>query len=133
MKANEYQIDLLAPDVVGKTIEYHIDDTFFQQLDGLIQRGQVKTTLHIEGSTRSVFRFHFHSVGVVYAPCDRCLADVEVPIDTDDLLNVKLGAEYADEGLTKASPEQNQEKTGRKAKAGSVPRKISEKFEEPGK
>ena len=100
MKANEYQIDLLAPDVDGKTIEYHIDDNFFQRLDGLIQQGQVKTNLHIEGSTRSVFRFHFHSVGVVYAPCDRCLADVEVPIDTDDLLNVKLGAEYADEGET---------------------------------
>ena len=68
MKTNEYAIDLLAPNVDGKEIEYHIEDAFFQHIDGLVQRGQVTTTLHIEGSTRSVFRFHFHSEGTVFAP-----------------------------------------------------------------
>ena len=105
MKTNEYTIDLLAPNVDGKEIEYHIEDAFFQHIDGLVQRGQVTTTLHIEGSTRSVFRFHFHSEGIVFAPCDRCLADVEVPIDTDDTLTVKLGAEYSDEGECIVIPE----------------------------
>jgi len=100
MKANKYTIDLLTPNVDGTEKVFHIDDTFFQNVDGLVQRGQVTTTLHIEGSTRSVFRFHFHSEGIVFAPCDRCLADVEVPIDTDDMLTIKLGVEYADEGLT---------------------------------
>ena len=105
MKTNEYIIDLLAPNVDGKTIDYTIGDEFFQKIDGLIQRGQVKTTLKIEGSARSVFRFSFHSEGTVFAPCDRCLADVEVPIDTDDMLAVKLGAEYSDEGETIVIPE----------------------------
>ncbi len=105
MKANEYTIDLLTPNVDGTEKVFHIDDTFFQKVDGLVQRGQVTTTLHIEGSTRSVFRFHFHSEGTVFAPCDLCLADVEVPIDTDDTLTVKLGAEYADEGECIVIPE----------------------------
>lgn len=105
MKANEYIIDLLAPNIDGKTIDYTIGDDFFQQIDGLIQRGQVKTTLRIEGNARTVFRFYFHSEGKVFAPCDRCLADVEVPIDTDDILSVKLGAEYSDEGEIIVVPE----------------------------
>ena len=105
MKANEYIIDLLAPNIDGKTIDYTIGDDFFSQIDGLIQRGRVKTTLKIEGNARSVFRFHFHSEGTVFAPCDRCLADVEVSIDTDDMLAVKLGAEYSDEGETIVIPE----------------------------
>lgn len=105
MKANEYIIDLLTPSVDGKTIDYTIDDAFFQKIDGLVQRGLVKTTLRIEGSTRSVFRFYFHFKGTVFAPCDRCLADVEVPIDTDDMLTVKLGAEYSDEGECIVIPE----------------------------
>lgn len=105
MKANEYTIDLLAPNVDGKEMTYHIDDAFFQNIDGLVQRGQVTTLLHIEGSARSVFRFHFHSEGTVFAPCDRCLADVEIPIDVDDTLTVKLGEEYADEGECIIIPE----------------------------
>ena len=105
MKANEYIIDLLAPNINGKTIDYTIGDDFFTQIDGLIQRGQVKTTLKIEGNARSVFRFYFHFEGKVFAPCDRCLADVEVPIDTDDMLAVKLGTEYSDEGETIIVPE----------------------------
>ncbi len=105
MKANEYTIDLLAPNVDGMEREYHIDDAFFQNIEGLVQRGQVMTTLRIDGSTRSVFRFHFHSKGTLFAPCDRCLADVEVPIDTDDTLTVKLGVEYADEGDCIVIPE----------------------------
>lgn len=105
MKANEYTIDLLAPNVDGKEMTYLIDDAFFQNIDGLVQRGQVTTSLHIEGSTRSVFRFHFHSEGIVFAPCDRCLADVEIPVDVDDMLTVKLGEEYADEGECIIIPE----------------------------
>lgn len=105
MKGNKYQIDLLARDIDGLVRDYEIDDSFFQQIDGLIQRGQVETTLQVESTSRMVFHFHFHSKGIIFVPCDRCLADVKVSIDTEDMLTVKLGNGYSDEGDVVVIPE----------------------------
>ena len=59
----------------------------------------------MSGSADTRFRFGIRSVGVVYAPCDRCLADVEIPVDTSDEIAVVLGDEYSDEGDVIVVPE----------------------------
>lgn len=87
------------------TAQYDIDDDFFKDIDGLIERGQIHTTLKVEGNARTRFNLHIHSVGTVTVPCDRCLAEVEIPVDTTDDLTVKLGAEYSDEGDMVIIPE----------------------------
>ena len=92
-----YKIDLLSPGLEGKTFEYEIDDDFFAAIDGLIPRGQLHTTVECR-SAGSVFKFLIRSVGFVIVPCDRCLADLELRIETSDELNVTLGDESADEG-----------------------------------
>ena len=42
---------------------------------------------------------------MVVVPCDRCLADLELRIETADELLVKLGDEYSDEGDCVIVPE----------------------------
>lgn len=102
-----YRIDLFSRGLDGKTLEYDLTDEFFQQIDGLIQRGQLHTNVRIEGNVDTAFHFTIHSEGVVYAPCDRCLADVELRIDTTDTLAVRLGDDYSDEGDIVIIPEKD--------------------------
>ena len=44
-----------------------------------------------------MFEMNFQIQGVVLVPCDRCLDDVEIPIDTQNRLVVKFGKEYTEE------------------------------------
>ena len=44
-----------------------------------------------------MFEMDFRIEGVVSVPCDRCLDDVEIPIETRNRLVVKFGKEYAEE------------------------------------
>lgn len=92
-----FKIDLLSSGLGGKTFEYEIGDDFFAEIEGLIQRGSIHTTVACL-SAGAVFKFQIHSIGTVVVPCDRCLADLKLRIETTDELNVKLGNEYADEG-----------------------------------
>ncbi len=99
-----YKIDLLSSGLGGKTFEYEIGDDFFAQIDGLIQRGIIHTTV-VCLSAGSIIKFQIHSVGTVIVPCDRCLSDLELRIETTDELNVKLGDEYVDDGECVIVPE----------------------------
>lgn len=99
-----YKIDLLSSRLEGGSFEYEIGDVFFAKLDGLIQRGKIHTEVRCL-SAGTVFKFQIHSVGTVVVPCDRCLSDLELRIETTDVLNVKLGDEYADEGDCVVVPE----------------------------
>lgn len=99
-----YKIDLLSSGLGGKTFEYEIGDDFFASIDGLIHRGSIHTTA-VCLSAGSVYKFQIHSVGIVVVPCDRCLSDLELRIETTDNLDVKLGDEYADDGDCVVVPE----------------------------
>ena len=92
-----YKIDLLSSGLGGKTFEFEIGDDFFAEIGGLIQRGSIHTTV-VCLSASSVYKFRIHSIGTIIVPCDRCLSDLELRIETADDLNVKLGSEYADDG-----------------------------------
>ena len=96
-KMDTFKIDLLSSGLGGKTFEYEIGDDFFAEIEGLIQRGSIHTTVACL-SAGAVFKFQIHSIGTVVVPCDRCLADLKLRIETTDELNVKLGNEYADDG-----------------------------------
>ena len=99
-----YKIDLLSSGLEGKTFEYEIGDDFFAEIEGLIQHGTVHTSV-VCLSAGSLYKFCIHSVGTVIVPCDRCLSDLELRIETTDELNVKLGDEYADDGDCVIVPE----------------------------
>lgn len=99
-----YKIDLLSSGLGGKTFEYEIGDEFFAEIGGLIQRGSIHTTV-VCLSAGSVYKFRIHSIGTIIVPCDRCLADLKLRIETADDLSVKLGSEYADDGDCVIVPE----------------------------
>ena len=101
---DSYRIDLLSSKLQGTSLEWQIDDNFFSAIDGLIKRGNVRTKVDCV-SAGSVFKFLIYSVGDVIVPCDRCLADLELRIETTDELTVKLGTTYADEGDCVIVPE----------------------------
>ena len=95
---DSYKIDLknMRTDVA----EYQIalDDAFFEAVEGtLVKSGKADAELKIRESG-GAYVFTFHIKGTVHVPCDRCLDDMDVEIETERMLTVKLGDEYADEG-----------------------------------
>lgn len=61
-----------------------------------VQKGKVKVLLEVK-RTSAMFEMSFQIEGVVLVPCDRCLDDMEIPIETKNRLVVKFGKEYAEE------------------------------------
>ena len=81
----------------SRVYSYKIDNQFFADIDApQIQKGELEVQLTVQKSI-GVFVLNFHTEGVVYVPCDRCLDDVEIPIDTDNSLKVKLGEEESED------------------------------------
>ena len=76
--------------------QYQLDNEFFLDLDAPeVQKGQVNVTLKIR-KTSGVYQLDFQTEGKVIVICDRCLDEMEQPIETEDRLKVKLGSEYSE-------------------------------------
>ena len=97
-KRDDFNIDLLDSNITGKTFEFHVNDAVFEEIDGLIDRGNIKSIVKCTSASEGSFRFNIHSEGVVTTPCNRCLADLELRIDTTNELMVKLGDDDSDDG-----------------------------------
>lgn len=97
-KFDAYQINLktIALGDICK-YEYLLDNKYFIDIDGAeVQKGKVNVSLKLEHKI-SGFEMNFHITGTTFVPCDRCLDDMEMPIEADNRLIVKLGKEYAEE------------------------------------
>ena len=98
----QFKIDLKALKQDETPLQWELDDSFFQQLEGAqLQSG----SLHVSGSIRKTvgfFELNLHSVGTVEVTCDRCLEPMCQPIEADLSTTVKLGMEdsYDDEVIT---------------------------------
>ena len=77
--------------------DYSLENKFFADIDGdQVQKGKVKVHVRVKRMSM-MFEMDFHTEGIVLIPCDRCLDDMEQPIETDNRLIVKFGKEYAEE------------------------------------
>jgi len=77
--------------------EYVLDNLFFTNIGGEdIQKGKINTQLTIT-KIGGMFDLSFTFNGIVVIPCDRCLDDMDLPIDATAHLIVKLGKDYAEE------------------------------------
>ena len=102
---DKFRIDLKGMRQSSLQMEYDLDNTFFADIDGQeFQKGAVKAIVNVKNN-REVFNFTFAIEGTVVVPCDRCLDEMEIDIEADNLLKVKLGDTYADEGETVVIPE----------------------------
>ena len=87
-----FKIDLKALKDVETAWEWDIDSGFFAALDGAEVQGGA---LHVSASIRKVsgfFELLLHATGTVDIPCDRCLDLMELPIEADNRLTVRLSA-----------------------------------------
>jgi len=77
--------------------EYVLDNRFFTDIGGEdIQKGKINTSLVIT-KRGSAFDLSFTINGIVTIPCDRCLDDMDLPIETTAHLIVKFGKDYSEE------------------------------------
>lgn len=108
MKRNNlFIIDLLDARIAERTFDYDLDDAFFAEIGGVIDRGQIRTHVDVSAKGREMWEFRIHSEGAVVVPCDRCLADLELRIDTTDTLHVRLGDTFDDDGEVITVPQQD--------------------------
>lgn len=102
---DKYNIDLRGHKTETLVMDFDLDNAFFADIDGEeFQRGAVKAHVVVK-KQRDVFNFTFSLAGAVIVPCDRCLDDLIVEVETENELNVKLGDNYADEGDIVIVPE----------------------------
>ena len=96
-KFDLYKIPLKTMSIGTHHYEFHLDNTFFKNIDGTeFQKGDIKVLLTvIKTALTHEFRFKFE--GIVQVPCDRCLDEMDQPISTESKLYVKLGKEYSEE------------------------------------
>ena len=87
--------------------EYMLDNDFFMSIDAPeIQKGKLNVKLTVKKSM-GIFVLTFHTEGFVIVPCDRCLDDMEIPVDIEDELKVKLGITFSDENDIVVVPEED--------------------------
>jgi len=92
-----YKIDLKNMQQDVQEFEYLLDNQFFANIGGEdIQKGKVNTRLTISKTGRA-FDLSFTFNGIVIIPCDRCLDDMDLPIETSAHLIVKFGKDYSEE------------------------------------
>lgn len=93
---DSYKIDLKNMRTDVAEYQFALDDAFFEAVEGtLVKSGKADADLKIRESG-GAYVFTFHIKGTVHVPCDRCLDDMDVEIETERMLTVKLGDEYAD-------------------------------------
>jgi uncharacterized metal-binding protein YceD (DUF177 family) len=97
-KFDKYRIDLKGMQTDVETHEFLLDSLFFVNIDGPeVQKGKLKVVLNVK-KILCAFELNFQIEGLVCVSCDRCLDDVELPINTTDNLIVKFGREHGGEG-----------------------------------
>ena len=91
------KVDLRGLKDEATTLAFDLDDTYFEALDGAdVKQGSLHVSVSIRKAT-GFFEFQFHTAGTVIVTCDRCLDDMEQPVETDNRLIVKLGSDYSEE------------------------------------
>ena len=82
------------------TVECHVDESFFNLDDQTeVRRADVDVTLNVTRKSENTYRLEIACRGTVTTACDRCLDDLDLPVDTDYCLNVEqMGTELDDTG-----------------------------------
>lgn len=100
-----YNILLKELNTDSRTYEYLLDDGYFKKIDSPeVQKGLVNAKVVLKQKSES-YELSFVLNGFVIVACNRCLDDMEQPIQYKDKLIVKLGNEFAEEDDVVIVPE----------------------------
>ncbi len=80
------------------TVECHLDELFFNiEEQTEVRHADVNVTMNVTRKSENTFRLEIACDGTVTIPCDRCLDNLDLPVETDYCLNVEqLGTELDD-------------------------------------
>ena len=98
-KFSLYNIPLKSLAAGKHQFKYDLDDSFFKLIEDEavdIKRGQVAVIVDIKAGV-TAFDFTFDIKGTVHVPCDRCLDEIAMEVETHNKLVVKFGKEYSEE------------------------------------
>ena len=92
-----YQIDLKNLSLADTyEFDYMLGNEFFDSVDGPeVRQGKVNVSLSVVRMS-TTFELDFHIKGIVTVTCDRCLEDMEIPVETENRLIVTFGEVYAE-------------------------------------
>lgn len=98
-KFSLYNIPLRGLSEGKHEFKYDLDKSFFALIDdgtAEVKKGDLKAVVSLK-KTSVTFELNFDIIGVVQVPCDRCLDDISMDVDTKNKLIVKFGKEYSEE------------------------------------
>lgn len=98
-KFSLYNIPLRSLSEGKHEFKYDLDNKYFALIDdgtADIKKGDLKVVLSLK-KTSVTFELNFDITGTVHVPCDRCLDDISMDVDTKNKLIVKFGKEYSEE------------------------------------
>lgn len=98
-KFSLYNIPLRGLSEGKHEFKYDLDNKYFALIDdgtADIKRGSLVATVSLK-KTSVTFELNFSIIGAVQVPCDRCLDDISMDVDTKSKLIVKFGEEYSEE------------------------------------
>lgn len=77
--------------------EFHLGKQFFTDMENAeVREADVKVIAEVV-HRNGVYDITFNAQGVLTLPCDRCLDDLEIPVDTTYHITVKYGDDYRDD------------------------------------
>lgn len=83
--------------VGSQEFDYQIDKQFFVNMEDMdVRNADVKVHLVVEHKN-DYYDMQFTMTGEVTVACDRCLDDLEIPVDTTYHIIVKYGDDYRDD------------------------------------
>ncbi len=96
-KENEFLIPVSGLALGVHHFTFDINDDFFADLDySEVKHGQVKVDLEVVRE-ELMMTLTFHLEGKVLVPCDRCADEFFIPIQSEQVFYIKLGAEEVEE------------------------------------
>ena len=98
-KFSLYNIPLRGLSEGKHEFRYDLDKSFFALIDddtADVKKGDLKVVVSLK-KTSVTFELNFDITGTVHVPCDRCLDDIPMDVDTKNKLIVKFGKEYSEE------------------------------------
>ena len=76
---------------------YHLDGSFFNDVEATeVNSASVDAQLRVDKKEEGIYLLSFRFSGELIIPCDRCLDDMTLSVDTTYDLTVKEGDEYDD-------------------------------------
>lgn len=77
--------------------EFHLDKQFFENMEFSDARNaDIDVALKVV-YRNDIYAFHFEFKGQITVPCDRCLDDLAIDVDTSYEISVEYGDDYNDD------------------------------------